>query len=117
MSKTGKVVQIIGPVVDVEFDEDNLPAIYNAVHIKNPASDDGSMLTCEVEQHLGENRVRTVSMEPTDGLVRGAAAEDTGEPIKVPVGKATLGRVLNVVGNPVDRLHFQKVRHLVIEVE
>ncbi|NIQ84838.1 MAG: F0F1 ATP synthase subunit beta [Acidobacteria bacterium] len=102
MGKIGKVVQVIGPVVDVEFDDEHLPAIYNAVHIKNPTGEGN--LTCEVEQHLGENRVRSVSMEPTDGLVRGAAAEDTGQPIKVPVGKATLGRVLNVVGNPVDRL-------------
>jgi len=104
MGKIGKVVQIIGPVVDVEFGDDHLPAIYNALHIANPGSEDGSQLTCEVEQHLGENRVRTVSMQPTDGLVRGAEAVDTGQPIKVPVGTATLGRVLNVVGAPVDRL-------------
>ena len=100
MGKIGKVVQVIGPVVDVEFDDDHLPAIYNAIRITGEGLD----LTCEVEQHLGENRVRTVSMEPTDGLTRGAAAEDTGQPIKVPVGKATLGRVLNVVGKPVDKL-------------
>jgi len=104
MGKIGKVVQIIGPVVDVEFGDDHLPAIYNALHIASPGSHDGAHLTCEVEQHLGENRVRTVSMEPTDGLVRGAEAVDTGQPIKVPVGSATLGRVLNVVGKPVDRL-------------
>jgi F-type H+-transporting ATPase subunit beta len=100
MGKFGKVVQVIGPVVDVEFGDDHLPAIYNALHITGNGLD----LICEVEQHLGENRVRTVSMEPTDGLVRGAQAEDTGQPIKVPVGKATLGRVLNVIGKPVDRL-------------
>jgi len=105
MGKIGKVVQVIGPVVDIEFEEDHLPAIYNAIRITDASSGDGGLdLICEVEQHLGENRVRTVSMEPTDGLVRGAAAEDTGEPIKMPVGKATLGRVLNVVGKPVDRL-------------
>jgi F-type H+-transporting ATPase subunit beta len=104
MGKIGKVVQVIGPVVDVEFGDDHLPAIYNALHIASPGSHDGAHLTCEVEQHLGENRVRTVSMEPTDGLVRGAEAVDTGQPIKVPVGSATLGRVLNVVGKPVDRL-------------
>jgi F-type H+-transporting ATPase subunit beta len=104
MGKIGKVVQVIGPVVDVEFGDDQLPAIYNALHIASPGSHDGAHLTCEVEQHLGENRVRTVSMEPTDGLVRGAEAVDTGQPIKVPVGSATLGRVLNVVGKPVDRL-------------
>jgi len=105
MGKIGRVVQVIGPVVDVEFDDDHLPAIYNALRIANPgAGDGGSDLICEVEQHLGENRVRTVSMGATDGLVRGARAEDTGGPIKVPVGKATLGRVLNVIGEPVDRL-------------
>ena len=105
MSKIGKVVQVIGPVVDVEFEDDHLPAIYNAIHITDTGAGDGGLdLICEVEQHLGENRVRTVSMEPTDGLARGARAEDTGEPIKMPVGTATLGRVLNVVGKPVDRL-------------
>jgi ATP synthase F1 beta subunit len=102
MGKTGKVVQIIGPVVDVEFDEDHLPAIYNAVHITAPGSDVD--IIAEVEQHLGENRVRCVGMESTDGLVRGMQVEDTGEPIKMPVGEATLGRVLNVVGKPVDKL-------------
>ena len=105
MGKIGRVVQVIGPVVDVEFDDDHIPAIYNALRITNPgAGDGGSDLICEVEQHIGENRVRTVSMGATDGLVRGARAEDTGGPIKVPVGKATLGRVLNVIGEPVDRL-------------
>ena len=105
MSKIGKVVQIIGPVVDIEFGDDHLPAIYNAVRITAPGAGGEPLdLICEVEQHLGENRVRTVSMEPTDGLARGARAEDTGGPITVPVGKATLGRVLNVIGKPVDRL-------------
>jgi len=97
---------VIGPVVDVEFDEHHLPAIYNAVRITDPGQDTGTPLdiVAEVEQHLGENRVRCVSMVPTDGLVRGSRAEDTGEPIKIPVGEATLGRVLNVIGEPVDRL-------------
>ena len=105
MGKIGKVVQVIGSVVDLEFDDEHLPAIYNAIHITNAgAGDSGLDLICEVEQHLGENRVRTVSMGPTDGLVRGARAEDTGQPIKMPVGKATLGRVLNVIGKPVDGL-------------
>ena len=105
MGKIGKVVQVIGPVVDVEFGDDDLPAIYNALHITDSATGDGGLnLICEVEQHLGENRVRTVAMEPTDGLVRGARVEDTGQPIKMPVGKATLGRVLNVIGKPVDGL-------------
>jgi F-type H+/Na+-transporting ATPase subunit beta len=106
MGHLGRVVQVIGPVVDVEFDEHHLPAIYNAVRITDPGEDTGTPLDiiAEVEQHLGENRVRCVSMQPTDGLVRGSRAEDTGEPIKMPVGHATLGRVLNVVGQPVDRL-------------
>jgi len=106
MGKMGKVVQIIGPVVDIEFDEEHLPAIYNAIHIQDPGTETGVPvdIICEVEQHLGENQVRTVGMEPTDGLVRGMQAEDTGQPIRMPVGKGTLGRVLNVVGKPVDKL-------------
>ena len=106
MGKIGKVVQVIGPVVDVEFDEDHLPAIYNAVRIRDAGTETGIPVDVivEVEQHLGENRVRCVAMEPTDGMVRGMAAEDLGEAISVPVGEATLGRVLNVVGKPVDKL-------------
>ncbi len=104
MGKIGKVVQIIGPVVDIEFEDQHLPAIYNAVRINDPGTDTGVPIDiiAEVEQHLGESRVRCVSMEPTDGMVRGMAAEDLDGPITVPVGKATLGRVLNVVGKPVD---------------
>ena len=106
MGKIGKVVQIIGPVVDVEFGEDHLPSIYNAVRIADPGKDTGVPVDviAEVEQHLGENRVRCVAMEPTDGMVRGMPAEDLGQPITVPVGRATLGRVINVVGKPVDKL-------------
>jgi F-type H+-transporting ATPase subunit beta len=106
MGKTGKIVQVIGPVVDVEFDEEHLPAIYNAVRIHDSGSDSGMKvdIIAEVEQHLGENQVRCVAMESTDGLVRGMAAEDLGEPIKVPVGNQTLGRVLNVIGKPVDEM-------------
>jgi F-type H+-transporting ATPase subunit beta len=106
MGKIGKVVQVIGPVVDVEFDDDHLPAIYNAVRIKDAGVDTGQPVDviCEVEQHLGENRARTVAMEPTDGMVRGMAVEDTGQPITVPVGEATLGRVINVIGKAVDKL-------------
>ncbi|HJQ97910.1 MAG TPA: F0F1 ATP synthase subunit beta [Candidatus Polarisedimenticolaceae bacterium] len=106
MGKVGKVVQIIGPVVDVEFDEDHLPPIYNAVRVRDAGTETGIPVdvVCEVEQHLGENRVRTVSMEPTDGMVRGMAAEDTGQPISVPVGVGTLGRVINVIGKAVDKL-------------
>jgi F-type H+-transporting ATPase subunit beta len=106
MTNVGKVVQIIGPVVDIEFGEDHLPAIYNAVRIVDSGEGTGIPVDVivEVEQHLGENRVRCVAMEPTDGMVRGMRAEDTGKPITVPVGEPTLGRVINVVGKPVDKL-------------
>src|SRR5512147_1508922 len=98
----GHVVQVIGPVVDVEFPEGKLPEIYNSVEI-NDTSEAGALhVVTEVMQHLGENRVRCVSMLPTDGLVRGMKAIDTGAPITMPVGKETLGRVLSVVGEPVD---------------
>ena len=99
---TGKIVQIIGPVVDVEFPPDRLPAIYNALKIRRGANGDSEEITAEVAQHLGESTVRAVSMQPTDGLVRGTEAEDTGQPISVPVGREVLGRILNVVGEPVD---------------
>src|SRR5687767_2125656 len=102
----GRVVQIIGPVVDVEFDDDKVPAIYNAVRIQDDGSGGGVAIdvVTEVEQHLGENRVRCVSMLPTDGMVRGMKAIDTGQPITVPVGAGTLGRVMNVIGDPVDEM-------------
>ncbi len=99
---TGKIVQIIGPVVDVEFPPDGLPAIYNALKIRRGANGGSEEITAEVAQHLGESTVRAVSMQPTDGLVRGTEAEDTGQPISVPVGREVLGRILNVVGEPVD---------------
>ncbi len=99
--KTGKVVQIIGPVVDVEFEGGHLPAIYNALHIKSDGAHKIDVIV-EVEQHLGENRVRTVAMKPTDGMQRGMTVVDTGSPISMPVGPATLGRVMNVLGEPVD---------------
>ena len=99
----GKIVQVIGPVVDVEFPENQLPAIYNALLISNPAiNDEPDNLVVEVAQHLGDNTVRTIAMDTTDGLVRGMAVKDTGAPIQVPVGKAVLGRIINVVGRPVD---------------
>jgi F-type H+-transporting ATPase subunit beta len=100
----GRVVQVIGPVVDVEFDN-GVPSIYNAVRIQD-AGDGGTPIdvVAEVQQHLGENRARCVSMQPTDGMVRGMRALDTGEQIKVPVGPTTLGRVMNVIGEPVDEL-------------
>ncbi len=96
----GKIKQIIGPVLDIEFEEDKLPAIYNAIKIER---EDGSTLTAEVHQHLGENMVRTVAMDSTDGLVRGMDALDTESPISVPVGPETLGRLMNVVGEPIDQ--------------
>jgi F-type H+-transporting ATPase subunit beta len=100
--KVGKVVQVIGPVVDIEFAGGVLPAIYNAVRVTGDAGGQKVDIIVEVEQHLGENRVRTVAMKPTDGLQRGMTAEDTGGPISMPVGPETLGRVLNVLGEPVD---------------
>jgi len=100
--KVGKVVQVIGPVVDIEFEGGHLPAIYNAVRVIGEAGKDRIDVIVEVEQHLGENRVRTVAMKPTDGLQRGMLAEDQGGPISMPVGPNTLGRVLNVLGEPVD---------------
>jgi F-type H+-transporting ATPase subunit beta len=100
---TGKITQVIGPVVDVEFEAGALPPIYNALKISNPAiSDQAWNLIVEVAQHLGENTVRTIAMDSTEGLVRGMDVQDTGEPITVPVGPATLGRIINVVGEPVD---------------
>ena len=100
--KVGKVVQIIGPVVDIEFAGGDLPAIYNAVRITGQAGTNTVDVIVEVEQHLGENRVRTVAMKATDGLQRGMEATDQGGPISMPVGPQTLGRVLNVLGEPVD---------------
>ncbi|HVT46893.1 MAG TPA: F0F1 ATP synthase subunit beta [Vicinamibacterales bacterium] len=100
--KIGKVVQVIGPVVDLEFESGHLPLIYNAVRVSGQAGSEPIDIIVEVQQHLGENRVRTVAMKPTDGLQRGMAAEDLGTQITVPVGPATLGRVLNVLGEPVD---------------
>ncbi len=93
----GKITQVIGAVVDVQFDG-QLPAILNALETEN----NGKRLVLEVAQHLGENTVRTIAMDATEGLVRGLPVKDTGGPIMVPVGDATLGRILNVVGEPVD---------------
>jgi F-type H+-transporting ATPase subunit beta len=100
--KVGKVIQVIGPVVDVEFADGHLPPIYNALRIDTEAGGQKVDVIIEVEQHLGEGRVRAVAMEPTDGMQRGMEAIDTGSPITMPVGSATLGRVLNVIGKPVD---------------
>ena len=101
----GKIIRIVGPVVDVEFTADSLPAIYNSVVVRTEDQDDKNLevnLTMEVEQHLGNNTVRCVAMSSTDGLVRGMTAVDTGAAISVPVGDATLGRLLNVVGDTID---------------
>jgi F-type H+/Na+-transporting ATPase subunit beta len=100
----GKIVQVIGPVIDVEFEAGHLPEIYNALHVVSDGKNGSAVLDviCEVEQHLGENRVRAVAMKPTDGMQRGMQATDLGEPISVPVGAQTLGRVLNVLGEAVD---------------
>src|SRR5881275_3403634 len=104
--QVGKVVQIIGPVVDGEFGEKYLPPIYQALQITSDGFEvpEPIDVIAEVQQHLGEGRVRAVSMLPTDGMVRGMKAIDTGGPITVPVGEGTLGRVLNVIGQPVDNL-------------
>jgi len=103
-AKEGRVVQVIGPVIDVEFPDGRLPEIYNALEItgKNPSSGEDIKIICEVQQMLGDNRVRTVAMSSTDGLTRGVKGTDTGSPITVPVGKGTLGRILNVLGEVVD---------------
>ena len=100
----GRVVQVIGPVVDVAFEEQKLPPIYTAVRITSEGFDvpDPIDVIAEVQQHLGESRVRAVSMQPTDGMVRGMKAIDTGAPISVPVGREMLGRIVNVIGQPVD---------------
>jgi F-type H+-transporting ATPase subunit beta len=116
----GKVIQVAGPAVDIEFPEGQIPVIYTAVRITSegfevPAPID---IVCEVAQHIGESRVRTIALQPTDGLVRGMRALSMGEPVSVPVGKETLGRVLNVIGEPVDKmgpvatkLHYPIHRH------
>ena len=104
--QVGRIVQIIGPVLDVQFEEGHLPAIYNAVQITSDGFNvpEPIDVTAEVQQHLGEGRVRAIAMEPTEGLVRGMKAVDLGEGITVPVGRPTLGRVMNVLGKPVDQL-------------
>ena len=99
----GKIIQVIGPVVDVEFENNHLPSIYNAIRIPRTTTEgEEGILIAEVQQHLGEDRVRAVAMDSTDGLVRGMDAFDTGESISVPVGPETLGRLINVIGNTID---------------
>lgn len=105
LTAPGKVVQVIGPVIDVEFESGQLPEIYHSLEItgKNPSGQDIKVV-CEVQQMLGDNRVRAVAMSSTEGMTRGMTAANTGQSIKVPVGKATLGRILNVLGEPVDEM-------------
>jgi F-type H+/Na+-transporting ATPase subunit beta len=104
---TGKIVQVIGPVVDVEFEPGKLPAIYSALEVPGAGSTDifaySAKLVLEVAQHLGESQVRSVAMAATDGLTRGMPVVDTGQPITIPVGKETLGRIINITGEPVDK--------------
>src|ERR671938_338169 len=103
VGKVGKVTQVIGPVVDVEFPPGALPEIYTALTVSNVGiSNEPDNLTIEVAQELGENTVRCIAMDSTEGLVRGQPVKNTGTPISVPVGKETLGRILNVIGAPVD---------------
>ena len=102
MSNIGKIVQVIGPVVDIRFEEGHLPKLNNAIEIDNA----GSRLVVEVAQHMGDDVVRCVAMDSTDGLKRGQDCVDTGEPIKVPVGKVTLGRMVNVLGDPIDGMEM-----------
>jgi F-type H+-transporting ATPase subunit beta len=103
--KIGKITQVIGPVVDVEFEPGQLPAILNACMVSNPGiSDVADNLVVEIAQHLGDNACRCIAMDQTDGLVRGMEVRDSGKPIEIPVGEAALGRIMNVVGRPVDGL-------------
>src|SRR5438132_7863442 len=103
-ARTGKIVQVIGPVIDAEFEPENLPEIYNALEIKRKGEKGGPDIdvTVEVQQHIGRGQVRAVAMSSTDGLVRGMEVVDTGRAISVPVGAHALGRLVNVLGNPVD---------------
>ena len=102
----GHVVQVAGPTIEIQFEEGHVPKIFNAIHVTSEGFDVPAQIhiTAEVAQHIGEGRVRTIAMEPTDGLVRGMKAFDLGQPITIPVGKQTLGRVLNVLGEPVDNM-------------
>jgi len=106
MANIGRVSQVIGPAVDVEFDEGKQPSIHQALHITSKGFDVPSPIDVivEVQQHIGEGRVRTIALQPTEGMVRGMPAEDLGGPVSIPVGKATLGRVINVIGEPVDKM-------------
>jgi F-type H+-transporting ATPase subunit beta len=95
----GRVARVIGPVVDVEFPADAMPEIYNALHVDVMLAGEKRLLTLEVAQHIGDNLVRAISMQPTDGMVRGAEVRDTGSAISVPVGDVTKGHVFNTLGS------------------
>ena len=99
---TGKVIQVIGPVLDVEFEAEHLPAIYNALEIEQEGAGGSVSVVAEVQQHIGRNQARAVAMSSTDSVTRGMEVTDTGAPITVPVGAPALGRILNVLGEPVD---------------
>src|SRR5579864_6719957 len=102
----GTVVQVAGPAVDFQFPEGQIPLVYTAIRITSEGFDvpDPIDIICEAQQHIGEGRVRTIALKPTEGLVRGMRAESLGHPVMVPVGKETLGRVMNVIGEPVDKM-------------
>src|ERR1700756_5880707 len=102
----GKVVQVAGPAVDVQFPEGRIPLVYTAIRITSQGFDVPSPIDiiCEAQQHIGEGRVRTIALQPTEGMVRGMKAISLGHPVEVPVGPETLGRVLNVLGQPVDKM-------------
>src|SRR5690554_5914169 len=102
---TGRIVQVIGPVIDVEFTDDTIPEIYNALEITSTGNGGPAIrVVAEVQQHIGRNQVRAVAMSSTDGLTRGMEVRDTGRAIAVPIGEPALGRILNVLGEPVDEM-------------
>jgi F-type H+/Na+-transporting ATPase subunit beta len=109
----GKVVQVAGPAVDVEFPEGHIPLVYTAIRVTSEGFDvpEPIDIICEAQQHIGEGRVRTIALQPTEGLVRGMKAESLGHPVEVPVGPETLGRVLNVIGQPVDKMGPVEAKH------
>src|SRR5579859_4825696 len=109
----GKVVQVSGPAVDCEFPEGQIPEVHTAIRITSEGFDVPQPIDiiCEAEQHIGEGRVRTIALKPTEGLVRGMRAESLGRPVTIPVGKETLGRVLNVLGEPVDKMGPVNAKH------
>src|ERR1700674_5736660 len=109
----GKVVQVSGPAVDCEFPEGQIPKVHTAIRVTSEGFDvpEPMDIICETQQHIGEGRVRTIALQPTEGLVRGMKAQSLGTPVMVPVGKETLGRVLNVIGEPVDKMGPINAKH------